>query len=132
MNLAVGKSKPGNITQIHDDIMKKLENMAHTQWPNTCIGGYPIPFCCETTTLSQMYTTEELCTASVITAMGPSASHVGSGWLANSEFDESDITYMDGLHDVFEESTNMEMVRRTHTTLMITSNREKVRLEALI
>ena len=31
-----------------------------------------------------------------------------------------------------EESTDMEMAQQTHTTLMITSNREKVWLEALI
>ena len=29
VNLAVDEPKPRNITQIHDEIMKKLENMAH-------------------------------------------------------------------------------------------------------
>ena len=132
VNLAVSQPKQGNITQIHDKIMKKLHNMAHAQRRNTHIGCYPIPFCCETTTLSQMYTTEELCTAGIITAMGPSASHVGSGWPASYKFDKSDITDMDCLHDVFEESTNTEMACCTHTILMITSDRKKVRLEALV
>ena len=59
VNLTVGKPKPGNIMQIHDKIMKKLENMAHAWRHDACIGGYPIPFCCKSTTLSKMYTTEE-------------------------------------------------------------------------
>ena len=46
VNLTVGEPKPGNITQIHKEIMKKLENMAHTRWHDSHIGGYPIPFCC--------------------------------------------------------------------------------------
>ena len=29
LNLAVGKPKPGNLTQIHDEVMKKLGCMAH-------------------------------------------------------------------------------------------------------
>ena len=29
LNLAIGEPKPGNLTQIHDEVMKKLECMAH-------------------------------------------------------------------------------------------------------
>ena len=63
--------------------------------------------------------------------MTASANPVTSGWPAGSEFEESDITNTEGLHEVTEESTDMEMVWQTHT-LMITSDREKVLLEALI
>ena len=131
VNLAVGKPKPGNLTQIHDEVMKKLECMAYTCWHNAHIGGYPIPFCCEPMTLQKMYTMEELQAASVVTAMTTSANPVTSGWPTGSEFEESDITDTEGLHEVIEESTDMEMVWQTHT-LMITSDREKVRLEALV
>ena len=51
VNLAVVKPKPGNLTQIWDEVIKKLECMAYTHQHNTRIGGYPIPFCCEPTTL---------------------------------------------------------------------------------
>ena len=64
--------------------------------------------------------------------MTTSADPVTSGWPAGSEFEESDITDTRGLCKVIEESTDTEMARQTHTTLMITSNREKVQLEALI
>ena len=79
-----------------------------------------------------MYTTEELRTAGIIMATTPSAGHVGSGQPARSEFEDRDITDTEGLCDIFEESTDTEMACCTHTTLMITSNREKVKLEALI
>ena len=61
-----------------------------------------------------------------------SADPVTSGRPTGSEFEESDITDTEGLCEVVEESTDTEMARQTHTTLMITSNREKVQLEALI
>ena len=75
---------------------------------------------------------EELRAASIITTMTTSADPITSGQLAGSEFEESDITNTEGLCKVVEESTDIEMAWQTHTTLMITSNREKVRLEALI
>ena len=60
VNLAVGEPKPGNLTQIHDEVMKKLECIAHAHQHDAHIGGYPIPFCCEPATLRKMYTMEEL------------------------------------------------------------------------
>ena len=132
MNHAIGKPKPGNLTQIHDEVMKKLECMAHARQCNACIGGYPIPFCCETTTLCKMYTMEELWATGVVTTMTTSADPVTSGRPTGLEFEESDITDTEGLHEVVEESTDMEMARQTHSTLMITSDREKVQLKALI
>ena len=132
INFAVGEPKPGNLAQIHDEVMKKLECMAHTQRHDTHISGYPIPFCCEPTTLCKMYTLEELWTAGVVTAMTTSADPVTSGWPAGSEFEESDITDTEGLRKVIEESMDTEMAWQTHTTLMITSDREKVWLKALI
>ena len=131
VNLTVGKSKPGNLTQIHNEVMKKLECMAYTRWHDVHISRYPIPFCCEPTTLWKMYTMEELQAASIVTAMTTSADPVTSRWPACSEFEESNITNTEGLHEVIEESMDMEMAQQTHT-LMITSNQEKVRLEALI
>ena len=80
LNFAVGEPKPRNLTQIHDEVMKKLKCMAHAQWHNAHISGYPIPFCCEPSTLRKMYTMEELCTAGIITAMTTSADPVISGW----------------------------------------------------
>ena len=79
-----------------------------------------------------MYTTEELHVASIVTAMTTLADPVTAGWPAKSEFEESDITDTEGLCDMVEESTDMEMAWQTYTTLMITSDREKVWLEALI
>ena len=79
-----------------------------------------------------MYTTKELHVAGVVTAMTSSADHVGSGQPAGSEFEESNITDTEGICDMVEESTDTEMARQTHTTLMITSDREKVQLEALV
>ena len=63
--------------------------------------------------------------------MTTSANPVTSGWPAGSEFEESNITDTEGLREVIEESMDTEMGWQTHT-LMITSDREKVRLEALI
>ena len=65
-------------------------------------------------------------------AMITSADPVTSRWPAGSELEESDITDTKGLHDVTEESTDTKMAWQTHTTLMITSDREKVWLEALV
>ena len=74
---------------------------------------------------------EELPAAGIVTAMTTSANPVTSRWPAGSEFEESDITDTEGLHKVIEESTDTEMAWQTHT-LMITSDREKVWLEALV
>ena len=63
--------------------------------------------------------------------MTTSADPVTSRRPTGSEFEESDITDTEGLPEVIEESTDMEMAQQTHT-LMITSNREKVQLEALV
>ena len=60
VNLAIGKPKPGNLTQIHDEVMKKFECMAYAHRCNACICGYPIPFCCEPATLQKIYTSQEL------------------------------------------------------------------------
>ena len=131
VNLTLGEPKPGNLTQIHNEVMKKLECMAYTRQHDTHIGGYPIPFCCESVTLWKMYTMEELWAAGVITAMTTSADPVTSRWPAGSELEESNITNTEGLREVIEESMDTEMVQQTHT-LMITSNRENVQLEALV
>ena len=63
--------------------------------------------------------------------MTTSANPVTSGWPTGSEFEESNITDTDSLCEEIEESMDMEMAWQTHT-LMITSDREKVRLEALV
>ena len=63
--------------------------------------------------------------------MTASADPVTSGQPTSSEFEESDITDTEGLREVTEESTDREIAWQTHT-LMITSNREKVQLEALV
>ena len=131
VNLAIGEPKPGNLTQIHDEVMKKLECMAYAYQRNARIGGYPIPFCCETMTLQKIYTLQELRAAGIITSLTTSADPVTSGWPAGSEFEESNLTNTEGLREVIEESMDTEMAWQTHT-LMITSDREKVRLEALI
>ena len=60
VNLTVGEPKPGNLTQIHDEVMKKLKCMAYAHQHDAHIGEYPIPFCCEPVTLRKMYTMEEL------------------------------------------------------------------------
>ena len=54
-----------------------------------------------------------------------SANPVTSGQPASSEFEDSNLTDMEGLHEVIKESTDTEMAWQTHT-LMITSDREKV------
>ena len=131
VNLAVGEPNPGNLTQIHNEVMKKLECMAYARRCDARIGGYPIPFCCETATLQKIYTLQELRAASVITSLTTSADPVTSGRPAGSEFKESNLTDTEGLREVIEESTDTEMAWQTHT-LMITSDREKVRLEALV
>ena len=112
--------------------VKKLECMAHAWQCDTRIGGYPIPFCCEPTTLSKMYTMEELCAASVINAVTNPEGGLIAGLPAGSEFEESDITDTKGICDVVEESTDTEMARQAHPTLMITTDREKLWLDALI
>ena len=79
-----------------------------------------------------MYTMEELRAAGIVTAMTTSADPITSRQPAGSEFEEGDITDTEGLRKVVEESTDTEMVQQSHTTQHITSDREKVRLEALI
>ena len=91
VNVAVGELRLGNVNQIHDKILKKLESMAHTPRHETKIGGYPIPYCCELEMLQQMYTAEELWTASVTTTLSTPANRLNMG-LAGSELEESDIT----------------------------------------
>ena len=59
VNLAMGKPKPGNLTQIHDKVMKK-KCMAYDHQHDAHISGYPIPFCCEPATLQRMYIIKEL------------------------------------------------------------------------
>ena len=88
LNLAVGEPKPGNLTQIHDEVMKKLESMVYAQQHDAHIGGYPISFCCEPATLCQIYTMEELRATGVIIAMTPSANPVTFRQPAGSEFEE--------------------------------------------
>ena len=131
-NLTMGETKPGNLTQIHDEIIKKLECMAHAWQHDTHISGYPIPFCCKPTTLCKMYTMEELRAAGVVTmSTNLEGSDIGTGWPAGSEFEESDITDTEGIHDATEESTDTEMAQHTSDTLMINTDREKIRLEDL-
>ena len=125
-----GEPRLGNLNQIHDEILKKLESMAHTRRRDTKISGYPIPYCCELEMLQQMYTAEELRTAGVTTALSTPANrpNVRS---ASSELEESDITDYEGHPEVTEESMDTELSRQTHATMMITSDQEKHRLEAL-
>ena len=126
----MGEPRLGNINQIHDEILKKLESMVHAHRRDTKIGGYPIPYCCELETLQQMYTVEELQTASVTTALSTPANHPNMR-PAGSELEESNITDYEGHHEVTEESTDTELSRQMHATMMITSDQEKHRLEAL-
>ena len=130
INVAVGEPRLGNINQIHDEILKKLESMAHARWHDTKIGGYPIPYCCKLETLQQMYTAEELWTAGVTTALSTPANRPNVR-PAGSELEESDLTDNEGHHEVIEESTDTELSRQSHATMMITSDQEKHRLEAL-
>ena len=39
VNLTVGEPKPGNLTQIHDEVLKKLEYMAYARRCDARIGG---------------------------------------------------------------------------------------------
>ena len=130
INVAVGETRLGNINQIHDEILKKLESMAHACRRDTKIGGYPIPYCCKLEMLQQMYTAEELRTAGVTTALSIPANRANVK-LAGSELEESDITDYEGHREVTEESTDTELSWQTHTTMMITSDQEKRWLEAL-
>ena len=104
--------------------------MAHTRRRDTKIGRYPIPYCCELEMLQQMYTAEELRTASVTTALSTLANRLNVR-PAGSELEESDITDYEGHREVTEESTDTELSWQTHVTMMITSDQEKHRLEAL-
>ena len=104
--------------------------MAHTRRRDTKIGGYPIPYCCELEMLQQMYTAEELRTAGVTTTLSIPANHVNVK-PAGSELEESDNTDYEGHREVTEESTDTELSRQMHATMMITSDQEKHQLEAL-
>ena len=126
----MGEPRLGNINQIHDEILKKLESMAHTRQQDTKISGYPIPYCCELEMLQQMYTVEELWTASVTITLSTPANCLNVR-LAGSKLEESDITDYEGHHEVTEESTDTELSWQMHVTMMITSDQEKHWLEAL-
>ena len=130
INIAVGEPRLGNINQIHDEILKKLESMAHAHWQDTKISRYPISYCCELEMLQQMYTAEELWTAGVTTTLSTLANHLNVR-LAGSELEESDITDYEEHHEVTEESTDTELSQQMHATMMITSDREKHWMEAL-
>ena len=130
VNVAIGELRLGNVNQIHDEILKKLESMAHTCRHDTKIRGYPIPYCCELEMLQQMYTAEELWAAGVTTALSTPANCLNVG-PASSELEESDITDYEGHREVTEESTDTELSRQMHTTMIITSDQEKHWLEAL-
>ena len=80
--------------------------------------------------LQQMYTAEELRTASVTTALSTLANCLNVR-PAGSELEESSITDYEEHHEVTEESTDTELSRQMHATMMITSDREKHWLEAL-
>ena len=122
-NLAVGELKPGNLQQIHDAILKKLNNMAHTQRHDTCIGKYPIPFCCEIDTLLHIYTIEQLCDAGIInTSTNLEGNHVQAGWLVEFETSESDITDTERACDTAGEMRDAQMAWHTDTMLMISSD----------
>ena len=130
-NLTMGEPKLGNLQQIHDEILRKLECMTHTCRHEAHIGSYPIPFCCETAMLCKMYTLEELRVTGVTIPSNLQVGHHRMGWPAGSEFEESNITDTEAIHDTAEESTDTEMAQHAGTTLMISSNREKIWLEAL-
>ena len=130
INVAVGEPRLGNVNQIHDEILKKLESMVHARRHDTKIGGYPIPYCCELEMLQQMYMAEELQTAGVTTALSTPA-NCPNVRPAGSELEESDITDYEGHCEVTEESTDTKLSWQTHATMMITSDQEKHWLEAL-
>ena len=81
-------------------------------------------------TLQQMYTVEELWTTSVTTALSTLANRLNVR-PAGLELEESDITDYEGHCEVTKESMDTELSRQTHATMMITSDQEKHRLEAL-
>ena len=95
----MGEPRLGNVNQIHDEILKKLESMAHACRRDTKIGGYPILYCCKLETLQQMYTVEELQTAGVTTTLSTLANHPNVR-PASSELEESDITDYEGHREV--------------------------------
>ena len=130
INVTMGEPRLGNVNQIHDEILKKLESMAHARQRDTKISGYPIPYCCELETLQQMYMAEELWTAGVTTALSIPANQANVK-LAGLELEESDITDYEGHREVTEESMDTELSWQMHATMMITSDQEKHRLEAL-
>ena len=130
INVAVGEPRLGNVNQIHNEILKKLESMVHTRRHDTKIGGYLIPYCCKLETLQQMYMAEELRTASVTTTLSTPA-NCPNMRPAGSELEESDITDYEGHREVTEESMDTELSRQMHATMMITSDQEKHQLEAL-
>ena len=120
----MGARRLGNINQIHDKILKKLESMVYAHRHDTKISGYPIPYCCELETLQQMYMVEELQTAGVTTTLSTLANHPNVR-LASSELEESDITDYEGYCEVTDESTDTKLSRQMHATMMITSDQEK-------
>ena len=124
INVAVGVPRLGNVNQIHDEILKKLESMVHIRWQDTKISRYPIPYCCELETLQQMYTVEELWIASVTTTL-PTLANCPNVRPAGLELEESDITDYEGHHEVTEESTDTKLSQEMHATMMITSDQEK-------
>ena len=126
----MGELRLGNVNQIHGEILKKLESMAHVRQHDTKIGGYPIPYCCELEMLRQMYTAEELWTASVTTTLSTLA-NCPNVRPASSELEESNITDYKGHREVIEESTDTKLSQQMHATMMITSDQEKHWLEAL-
>ena len=130
INVAMGEPRLGNVNQIHVEILKKLESMVQACRQDTKIGAYPIPYCCELETLQEMYMVEELQTAGVTTALSTPANRLNVR-PAGSELEESDITDYEGHCDVTEESTDTKLSQQMHATMMITSDREKHRLEAL-
>ena len=77
-----------------------------------------------------MYMAEELQTAGVTTTLSTPANrpNVRSAGL---ELEESNITDYEGQREVTEESTDTELSRQTHATMMITWDQEKHWLEAL-
>ena len=130
INIAVGEPRLGNVNQIHDEILKKLESMAHARRRDTKISGYPIPYCCKLETLQQMYTAEELQTAGVTTTLSTPANRPNMR-PAGLELEESNITDYEGHCEVTKESTDTELSWQMHATMMITSDQEKHWLEAL-
>ena len=132
-NLAIREPKPGNHQGgIHKDILKKLDSMAHTQRFDTCIGGYPIPFCCDIDTLQHIYTLDELHNASIIMSTTILDRHqLQMGWPAESATGDSDIINIEGTCNTSGESTDAEMTLCTDTTLMISTDSEMLCLNAL-